>query len=63
MFTGCTFKYNAFLGENVSINVSYPLKEDGSRDMLSVPLDTGNRHYAEILKQVADGKITIAEAD
>ena len=30
---------------------------------MSVPLDTGNRHYAEILKQVADGDITIAEAD
>jgi hypothetical protein len=29
----------------------------------TVPLDTGNRHYAEILKQVADGDITIAEAD
>jgi len=27
-----------------------------------VPLDTANRHYAEILKQVADGDITIAEA-
>jgi len=30
---------------------------------MSVPLDTANRHYAEILKQVADGDITIAEAD
>jgi hypothetical protein len=29
----------------------------------SVPMDTDNRHYAEILKQVADGTITIAEAD
>ena len=28
-----------------------------------IPLDTANRHYAEILKQVADGTITIAEAD
>jgi len=28
-----------------------------------VPLDEENRHYAEILKQVADGTITIAEAD
>ena len=28
-----------------------------------VPLNTANRHYAEILKQVADGDITIAEAD
>ena len=30
---------------------------------MSVPLDPANRHYAEILKQVADGDITIAEAD
>ena len=30
---------------------------------MSVPLDEANRHYAEILKQVADGDITIAEAD
>ena len=30
---------------------------------LIVPMDTANRHYAEILKQVADGDITIAEAD
>ena len=29
----------------------------------NVPIDTDNRHYAEILKQVADGDITIAEAD
>jgi hypothetical protein len=29
----------------------------------SVPMDTDNRHYAEILKQVADGDITIQEAD
>ena len=29
----------------------------------TVPLDTANRHYVEILKQVADGDITIAEAD
>jgi len=30
---------------------------------MSVPMDTANSHYAEILKQVADGDITIAEAD
>ena len=28
--------------------------------VMSVPMDTGNRHYAEILKQVADGNLTIA---
>jgi hypothetical protein len=29
----------------------------------SVPLDEANKDYVEILKQVADGDITIAEAD
>ena len=29
----------------------------------AVPLSESNRHYAEILKQVADGDITIEEAD
>ena len=29
----------------------------------TVPMDTANRQYAEILKQVADGDIAIAEAD
>jgi len=28
-----------------------------------VPLDPNNRHYAEILKQVADGTLTIADAE
>ena len=28
-----------------------------------VPMDTANSDYQEILKQVADGDITIAEAD
>ena len=27
-----------------------------------VPLDPNNRHYAEMLKQVADGKLTITDA-
>jgi len=29
----------------------------------SVPMDTANSDYAEILKQVADGDLTIADAD
>ena len=28
-----------------------------------VPLDPANRHYAEILKQVEAGKLTIKDAD
>ena len=31
--------------------------------LLFVALDPANRHYAEILRQVADGTITIEDAD
>ncbi len=30
---------------------------------MSVPLDSANRHYAEILKQVEAGTLTIADAE
>jgi len=30
---------------------------------LSVPLDTANRHYAEILRRVEAGTLVIAEAE
>ena len=30
---------------------------------MSVPLDPNNRHYAEILKQVKEGTLTIQDAD
>ena len=33
------------------------------QEFLHVPMDTANKHYTEILKQVADGDITIADAD
>tara|TARA_R100000458_G_C8190749_1_gene184542 strand:+ start:580 stop:753 length:174 start_codon:yes stop_codon:yes gene_type:complete len=32
-------------------------------ELMSVPMDTMNRHYIEILQQIADGKLSIAEAD
>ena len=32
-------------------------------DELFVPLSQGNRHYAEIMRQVAAGDLTIADAD
>jgi hypothetical protein len=51
-------KYNTSAdNENCSIGVTI------DDVVMCVPLDTANRHYAEILKQVADGDITIAEAD
>ena len=45
---------------------------DGSNDhidavidgvTMSVPLDPANRHYDEIMRQVAAGDLTIADAD
>ena len=30
---------------------------------MSVPLDPANRHYAEILKQVKEGTLTIKDAE
>jgi|TARA_R100000406_G_scaffold81971_1_gene63959 hypothetical protein len=50
-------KYVAVDGSNVSITVVI----DGITS--SVPLDPANRHYAEILRQVAAGDLTIADAD
>jgi len=44
-------------GENVSITAVI----DGKR--WSVPLDPSNRHYAEIMRQVEAGELTIQEAD
>ena len=32
-------------------------------DEVFVPLSQGNRHYAEIMRQVAAGDLTIADAD
>jgi len=31
--------------------------------LMNVPKDPDNRHYAEILRQVAAGELTIADAD
>ena len=42
-------------------NVGVFCKIDGIET--NIPMDEGNRHYAEILKQVADGDLTIADAD
>ena len=49
-------KYNSQHNENCSVTATI----DG--DVLSVPLDTANRHYQAILEWVEDGN-TIADAD
>ena len=44
-----------------SVNCTVQATIDGQ--FISVPLDPANRHYAEILKQVEAGTLTIAAAD
>ena len=43
------------------VNVSVTIVVDG--ETLSVAMDPANRHYAEILRQVEAGTLTIADAD
>ena len=51
-------QYNADMdGNNSCIQATI----DGQE--MSVPLDPANRHYAEILKQVEAGTLTVADAD
>ena len=49
--------YNDLAGNQVGIKATI----DGTE--MSIPLDPANRHYAEILRQVAAGELTIADAD
>ena len=44
-------------GDNVSINCTIGEVE------WSIPLDPSNAHYAEILKRVKEGTLTIKDAD
>ena len=53
-------------------NAQYVLGMDGNKcavnadidgEKLSVPLKLDNRHYAEIMRQVEAGELTIQEAD
>lgn len=50
-------QYVAYDGVNDHIDIVI----DG--DTYSVPLTPANRHYAEILRQVEAGELTIADAD
>jgi len=52
-----TAQYIAEEGVNSSINATI----DGTE--ISVPFDPANRHYAEIMRQVEAGTLTIQEAE
>ena len=57
----------------MTITVAQYYQDDGSNNIgikatidgitMSVPLDPANRHYDEIMRQVAAGDLTIADAD
>jgi len=64
MFKNCTAKYNQFIsGINDSVIITYPADENGMAKTLCVPMDENNADYAEILKQVKEGTLTIKDAE
>ena len=46
-------------GNNTSVGLTF----NNSDDVASVPIDVNNTHYAEILKQVKEGTLTIKDAE
>lgn len=50
-----------YMQDDNGTNVCVRATIDGS--VTDVPMDTDNRHYAEILKQVEAGTLTIEEAE
>ena len=55
--TAAQYVTDLMSGNNCSIKATI----DGTE--MSVPLDPANRHYAEIMRQVEAGTLTIAPAD
>jgi hypothetical protein len=55
--TAAQYQVDALSGNNSSIQATI----DGTE--MSVPLDPANRHYAEIMRQVEAGELTILDAD
>ena len=51
--------YNKSPMDNSNVSISATI----DNKIMSVPLDPANRHYAEIMRQVAAGELTIADAD
>jgi len=55
--TNAKYNTSSLTNENCSINCV------ANGETVSVPLDPDNTHYAEILRQVEAGTLTIAAAD
>ena len=54
-------QYRTGMGEFENTNISVTCTIDGQ--VWNIPLDPANRHYAEIMRQVDAGELTIADAD
>ena len=48
---------------NILHNANFAIKATIDGVELNIPLDPANRHYAEIMRQVEAGELTIQEAD
>lgn len=63
---------------NIDMNITearyapnHPITGEASKSIIAtvdgvelhIPADTGNRHYAEIMRQVTEGTLTIKDAD
>ena len=55
--TEAQYVFDEILNKNDNIKATINGKE------MFIPLDTANRHYAEILRQVEAGTLTIQEAE
>jgi len=55
-------QYIAPLDERSEQNIKIVVSENSDR-VLIVPVDPANHHYAEILRQVEAGTLTIEDAD
>ena len=55
--TAAQYMADELTGNNTSIQATI----DGQE--MSVPLGPANRHYAEIMRQVANGTLVVAEAE
>ena len=54
------------VNSGIKINNSQTVDPDGNGNsvyIITVPLDPANSDYAEIMRQVAAGELTIADAD
>ena len=54
---------NSIYGRNVEDTENVCINTTCDGKVVSIPLDPANRHYAEIMRQVADGTLTIKDAD